>query len=99
MDDTFFGWTENPQLVGTPLRESVRESAAAVRKQSTDQSYTGTEGSSVRRTHEEVYRDLMRKDAERKQRRNSAQLLAEVCGHWCRVVSCRIVLIFHGVAK
>ena len=73
-EEFFFGWTENPQLKVIP----VRETSPVVRKKSADLTFMVTEGSVVKRTHEEVYRDLMRKDAERQERRKSAQILAEV---------------------
>ena len=73
-EESFFGWTENPQMKVIP----VRETSPVVRKKSADLTFMVTEGSVVKRTHEEVYRDLMRKDAERQERRKSAQILAEV---------------------
>jgi hypothetical protein len=68
----------------------VRETSPVVRKKSSDLTYIATDGSGVKRTHQEVYRDLMRKDAERQERRKSAQILAEVSHKWCGVVCCGV---------
>lgn len=73
-EEPFFGWTENPALKVIP----VKETSPVERKKSAELSFVETEGSGVKRTHEEVYRDLMRKDGERQERRKSAQILAEV---------------------
>jgi hypothetical protein len=73
-DGSIIGWTEKPSVKVIP----VRETSPVVRKKSSDLSYLVTDGSGVKRTHQEVYRDLMRKDAERQERRKSAQMLAEV---------------------
>lgn len=72
--EPIFGWTENPALKVIP----VRETSPVVRKKSTDLSFVETEGPRVKRTHEEVYSDLMRKDGESQERRKSAQMQAEV---------------------
>jgi hypothetical protein len=69
----------------------VRETSPVVRKKSSDLTYIATDGSGVKRTHQEVYRDLMRKDAERQERRKSAQILAEVSHKWCGVVWCGVL--------